>query len=340
LKTFTVAYDVGDVGEADVARATAQRLGVDHREVTLSSSDVAMGVPKLMGSLDQPNADPALVALHAVAGLARREVAVAVGGEGADELFGGYPRYRWMNRAEAVERHVPSTLARAGAALVRRWPENHQAHRVADVLEPARFVHRNLDWVTGGRRITRFQLYGPRLQEFATTDRGLDGADALSATGEPHDQAARAMALDQRRYLPDDVLAKADRATMLVSLEMRTPYLSRELAEFSATIPSAVHLANGGKAVLREIAKRLPGISDAQRAKRAFRVPMTQWLRGPLAPLLEHQARRGSLIDEDWIDPHALRQMIDAHQRGAADHSGLLWPVLVAGLWLDRLRAN
>jgi asparagine synthase (glutamine-hydrolysing) len=202
------------------------------------------------------------------------------------------------------------------------------------------FAQRNLDWVTGGRCKTRFGLYGPRLAEHASADRGLDDTGTLSATGEPRDAAASAMALDQRRYLPDDVLAKADRATMLVSLEMRTPYLNRELAEFSATIPAAVHLANGGKSVLREIATRLPGVSDAHRAKRAFRVPMSQWLRGPLAPMLEHQATGGSLIREDWIDPHALRRMIDAHRRGSADHSGLLWPVLVAGLWLDHLRAD
>jgi asparagine synthase (glutamine-hydrolysing) len=340
LKTFTVTYDVGEVGEGVEAHATAERLGLDHRGVTLFSRDVARSVTELMVSLDQPNADPALVALHTVAELAREEVTVAVGGEGADELFGGYPRYRWMRRAELAERHVPPRVARGGAALIRRLPVEDRVGRLADVLEPASFARRNLDWVTGGRRSSRLKLYGPRLREHASAERWLEDADARCATGERRDVAARAMALDQRRYLPDDVLAKADRATMLVSLEMRTPFLSRELAEFSAAIPASVHLANGGKSILREIARRIPGISDARRAKRAFRVPMSQWLRGPLAPLLEHQASSGSLVAEGWIDPHALRRMIDANGQGAADHSRLLWPVLVAGLWLDRLRAD
>lgn len=339
LKTFTVSYDVGNVGEGDPARVTAERLGVDHHEVTLSSSELANSVPRLMGSLDQPNADPALIALHTVAGFARRQVTVAVGGEGADELFGGYPRYRWMNRAGAVDRHVPRTLALVGATLIRRAPRNEQVLRVADVVEPVSFSQRNLDWVTGGRRQSRFELYGPRLMEHANAQCGLNDELTARGTSDAPDPAASAMALDQRRYLPDDVLAKADRATMLVSLEMRTPYLSRELAEFSATIPSSVHLANGGKAVLREVATRLPGISDVHRAKRAFRVPMADWLRGPLAPLLEHQASDGSLVGEGWLDQLALQRMIGAHHRGAADHAGLLWPVLVAGLWLDHLRA-
>jgi asparagine synthase (glutamine-hydrolysing) len=337
LKTFTVAYDTGDVDEGMQARATAQRLDSEHHEVILSSTDVSGRIPRLIGSLDQPNADPALVALHTVAESARLEVTVAVGGEGADELFGGYPRYRWMSRAAIIEHYVPTSLARAGAELIRRSFHN-RVGRVAEVLEPATLAKRNLDWVTAGRRHTRSELYGPRLLERTSRDCALQDVVALLAANGAHDPPAEAMALDQRRYLPDDVLAKADRATMLVSLEMRTPYLSRELAEFSATIPAAVHLANGGKAVLREIAGRLPAVSDTGRAKQAFRVPMSQWLRGPLAPLLEDQLSGGSLVAEGWIDSRALGGTIDAHQQGSADRSGLLWPVLVAGLWLDRLR--
>lgn len=339
LKTFTVAYDAGDVGEGAQARATAKRIGSEHHEVILSSSDIAGRIPGLIGSLDQPNADPALVALHTVAESARGEVTVAVGGEGADELFGGYPRYRWITRAAIIEHYVPAPLARAGAGLIRR-SFHDRAVRLADVLEPATMTERNLDWVTSGRRHTRGELYGPRLLERTSRDCALEDATTLVAANGTRDPAAEAMALDQRRYLPDDVLAKADRATMLVSLEMRTPYLSRELAEFSATIPSAVHLANGGKSVLREIAARQPAISDTGRAKRAFRVPMAQWLRGPLAPLLGDQLTGGRLVAEGWIDSRALRVTIDAHREGSADHSGLLWPVLVAGLWLDGLRES
>ena len=164
-------------------------------------------------------------------------------------------------------------------------------------------------------------------------------ADA-DADARPLDAAALAMALDQRRYLPDDVLAKADRATMLASLEMRTPYLNRELAEFSATIPASAHLANGGKALLREIARSMPAIAGGGAAKRAFRVPMADWLRGPMSPLLVHQADSGSLVGEGWISSPRLRRVVEDHQSGHADHSALLWPVLVVGLWLDHLRAT
>lgn len=339
LKTFTVGYDTGDVGEAQQARATAAQLGSHHHEVILSSADIAGRVGKVMGALDQPNADPALVALHAVAEEARCTVTVAVGGEGADELFGGYPRYRWMQRAALAERHIPAGLARIGAAAIERSLPG-RATRLADVLLPVGLAERQLDWVTAGRRHARAQLYGPRLRECLSRDIALeDIASLLSANGH-RGPVEQLMALDQRRYLPDDVLAKADRATMLVSLEMRTPYLSRELAEFSATIPTSTHLADGGKAVLREIARRQPGISGTRRVKKAFRVPMSDWLRGPLLPLLQHQVTDGHLVAEGWIDRRGLREAVDAHSQGLADQSALLWPVLVAGLWLDRLRGD
>jgi len=339
LKTFTVGYDTGEVSEAAQARATAERLGFDHQDVTLFSTDVAERLTRLIGSLDQPNADPALVALHTVAESARREVTVAVGGEGADELFGGYPRYRWMERAAQLERHIPASLSRSGARLLRRLPHDRVA-RLGDVLEPASLAERNLDWATAKRRVLCNALLGPRLHGRLTQSYALDDVIAVLSANGQDDPASAAMALDQSRYLPDDVLAKADRATMLVSLEMRTPYLSRELAEFSAAIPASVLLAHGGKSVLREIARGMPAISGASRTKRAFRVPMAQWLRGPLAPALEDHVIGGSLTSEEWFDRRALRRTVDAHMQGAADHSALLWPVVVGGLWLDKLRES
>lgn len=337
LKTFTVAYDAGEVGEATQARATAERLGTDHHEVTLSSAEIAERVPRVIGLLDQPNADPALVALHAVAESARRQVTVAVGGEGADELFGGYPRYRWINRAARIEGYVPAWLRRAGAGLIRR-SFHDRARRLADVLEPTALAERNLDWVTAGRRHARDELCGPRLREGGGGECALQDAAALLAMDGACDPAARAMALDQQRYLPDDVLAKADRATMLVSLEMRTPYLSRELAEFSATIPTAIHLAHGGKSVLREIAGRLPAFSDGHRDKKAFRVPMSQWLRGPLLDLVQHKVTDSRLVSDGWIDGAALRNRVELHARGRSDESAVLWPLIVMGLWMDAQR--
>lgn len=334
LKTFTVGYDVGEVSEHSQAREIANWLGTEHHELTIASSQIAERVDRVCSALDQPIADPALIALHAVAELARSQVTVAVGGEGADELFGGYPRYRWIRRGAQIGDRLPGPIADAAAAFARR-SGHPRATRFADVLDHRTVAEHNLSWVTSGRHESRLALYGPRLREAARADTALTDFRSVLAAAADADVVSKLMALDQQRYLPGDVLAKADRATMLSSLEMRTPYLSRQMAEFACEIPTAVHTSGGGKAVLREIAGVL-SIPSAGRAKTAFRVPMTEWLRGPLLRLLRNQITGGPLTSDGWIDREALRTAVDQHATGVADHAGILWPILVAGLWLDR----
>ena len=125
---------------------------------------------------------------------------------------------------------------------------------------------------------------------------------------------------------------------MLVSLELRTPYLHRELAEFAATVPPEVHLAGGGKRLLRrvleEVAPELP-----QRRKRAFGVPLAQWLRGPLRPLLEDHVSQSRVYSEGLFDREQVRRRVQRHVSGASDESAVLWPLLTLGLWLDPRRA-
>jgi asparagine synthase (glutamine-hydrolysing) len=336
VKTFTVGYDVGAVSETRAARATAAALGTEHRELILSGEELAHRAPKVLAMLDQPIADPALVALHAVAEFARREVTVAIGGEGADELFGGYPRYRWLARARALDGRVPAPLRRAAtrtlAPVVPR-----RARRVLDVLEPQTSAERHLDWVTSGRRHARAELYGPVLRD------AVDDGAVARAIGEAVGNGAGAslpgafMALDQRSWLQDDVLAKADRASMLVSLEMRTPYLHRELAELAARVPPSVHLARGGKQLLRGALDRVAPHAP-RRPKQAFRVPAADWLRGPLRATLEDQIAGSRVYADGLLDPQAVRDRVNRHVAGGRDESAVLWPVLALGLWLDGRR--
>lgn len=337
VKTFTVGYDVGTESELDAAGATAEALGSDHHALVLTGDALAERVPGLLAKIDQPVADPALVALNAVAEFARREVTVAVGGEGADELFGGYPRYIWLSRAQKLDDLAPKVLRRAaarGLATVARG----RGRRLVDVIEPMTAADRHLDWVTSGRRATRASLYGPALTE--AVDRDAIGLSVRAATerGPGRPLAAAFMRMDQQAWLQDDVLPKADRAGMLVSLELRTPYLNRELAEFAATVGPQVHLAGGGKRLLRrvldEVAPDIP-----RRRKRAFAVPMAQWLRGPLRPLIEEHVQHSNVYEEGLFDRAAVSRRVASHLSNATDESAVLWPLLTLGLWLDARRA-
>ncbi|MFI5008817.1 MAG: asparagine synthase (glutamine-hydrolyzing) [Solirubrobacterales bacterium] len=338
IQTFTVGYDVGAVSELDAARDTAARLGSEHHELRLCAPEVAVRVPAVLARLDHPLADQALVPLQAVAELARTQVTVALGGEGADELFAGYPRYRWLARASAGAAIVPPQLATLGARALARSPLGARGARLADVLAPRPTIERHLDWVTSRRREYRAGLYGPRLSALAT-DTGV--CEALAArvdvSGEGELDTAQLMRLDQLQWLPDDVLLKADRAGMLVSLEVRAPYLSRELAEFAAGVAPSVHLAGAGKQLLRRVLDRVAPAAP-RRPKTAFRAPAADWLRGPLAPAMAEQVRAGALYEEGWFARAPVARLIREHADGARDHAALLWPLLALGLWLDRWR--
>ena len=137
-------------------------------------------------------------------------------------------------------------------------------------------------------------------------------------------------------WLPDDILAKADRASMQVSLELRTPYLDRSLAEFACSIPAAVHRGDGGKFLLRAVLAQLLPEGPSRRRKVAFRTPTADWLRGPLRGLVERTVLNGPLTAAGWFDRPGMVRCAEEHLAGSHDRSGVLWPALALGLWLER----
>jgi asparagine synthase (glutamine-hydrolysing) len=339
IRTFTVGYDTGDVNETGPARLTAEALGSEHHEVIIGQDELLDRVPSLLGRLDQPLADQALVALNALAERAKDVITVALGGEGADEFFAGYPRYQWLARAEQFRHVVPPRTAQRISSVIARTSGTRVAQRLADVTRPTTTLDRHLDWVTGGRRHMRERVYGPALRREGLVSRS---ADELLSNPQPAGATVYMafMHLDQTHWLVDDVLAKADRATMLASLEMRTPFLSRELAALAAGVPLSVHLRGKGKHVLREVLRGLDMPQEPGRPKQAFRVPVADWLRGPLRGHLDEQLAHSAAYEEGWFDRAGVRTVIEEHAAGRADHSGMLWPIFAFSCWLDDRRGG
>ena len=333
-QTFTVGYDVGEVSELAEARRVADQLGTVHHELVIDEADVARRVPDVLAKLDQPLADPAVIPVHAVSELARRHVTVVVGGEGADELFAGYPRYRWLIRSTQVNRMLPERYAALGARALAFPAFGSHSARVADVIAPQTTLERHLDWVTARRRHARPRMYGPAMSSRAGSNVSLRSL-APHLDGFAGELGVDAfMQLDQRHWLPDDVLYKVDRAGMLNSLEVRAPYLGREVAEFANSVRAATHLSGYGKKLLRSaLGTYLPN-ERGRRRKTAFRVPGPQWLRGSLRPLIEDQVERGTVVTEGFVDREFLRTTLAEHASGR-DRTSILWPVLALGLWLD-----
>jgi asparagine synthase (glutamine-hydrolysing) len=338
LKTFTVGYEGGDGShdERRTSREMADLIGSDHHDVAMGTDEAAARVPTLLAALDQPLADAAVVPLHLVAEFARHDVTVAIGGEGADELFGGYPRYTWLGRAPGGSSNGQAMLA-LGSHIPRPSATSSRIWRAMDLAVPRPLAERHLDWVTAGRRHERLGLYGPRLLGTLNQTAVIDELKHDITDSRSYSVTGSLMRLDQLHWLPDDVLVKADRAGMLASLELRTPYLQRELAEFATSVAPSTHLAGGGKQLLRLLLSKL--LPDAPRRRKvAFIPPIEEWLRGPLGSLMEDQIARGSLYTEGWIRADVTSQLLKEHRRGEADRSHLLWPLLAAGLWLDRYR--
>ena len=341
IRTFTVGYEVGDVNETHRARHVAEIIGSDHREVILTQQDVARRVPALLAALDQPLGDPALVALHCVCEFAREYVTVAVGGEGADELFAGYPRYRWLALSSRLGASaVPAALLEAGARTMRRTMPAGRARRVSEILQPGPVVDRHIGWVTDGAIASMRTLWGPALRAARPDfDAAADARAVIARSGEMT-TLGQFMALDQERWLPDDVLAKADRASMLASLEMRTPFLERGIAELASSAAISTLAGRRDKHLLRTLLERaLPELGGSP-PKAAFRVPLGQWLRGPLRPLVNSQLAEGRAFAEGWLDRAAVQRLVDDHDACRRDCSRPLWTVVVFGAWLDELRAS
>jgi len=337
VKTFTIGYDVGSFDETSQARRVAQGLDTEHHEVVLTEAEVGARAPALLASLDQPLADQALVSLHALSEFARPLVTVALGGEGADELFGGYPRYRWIERAGRLESAAP-LAARSLGGLVRHSGRWGSAQRLLERAAPAPLLERHLDWVTSGRRHRRDSLYGPRLAAVGT-EHILAGLGERAGPADGPSPGRRLMRLDQVDYLPDDVLVKTDRASMLASLEIRTVYLHRGLAEFAASTDSSLHLGGRGKTLLHAMLP--PGMDTPRRLNRfrkaAFRAPTAEWLRGPLGPVLRDQVQNGAIFEQGWFERIPAERLLREHAAAKQDHSDVLWPLLALGLWGDRM---
>jgi asparagine synthase (glutamine-hydrolysing) len=301
ITTFTIGFDESELDERGAAREVAAALGAQHHELEVPGATAVGVVAELPELYDEPLGDPSQVPTVLLARLARQHVTVALGGDGGDELFGGYHHHVQPVPAPEVGRGR-RRRRRAGAQRVEqelrrlaRWPDAHQV--VPGVEDKATAFAR---WP-----------HGPGL------------GDHLSDL----------MFMDTVTFLADDVLVKADRAAMSVGLENRCPYLSADLARVAWQIPAAQRLGpDGGKATLRRLLTRSLPAELARRPKQGFNPPLDRWLRGPLRTWA-HDALADEVEGLDLTEP---RRLLESHLEGEADAGWRLWPVLVLADWWHR----
>ncbi|MEM7498016.1 MAG: asparagine synthase (glutamine-hydrolyzing) [Pseudomonadota bacterium] len=347
VKTFSIGFHVARYNEAEHAKAVAAHLGTEHTELYVGPDELRAVVPQLPEMYDEPFADGSQIPTHLVARLARQHVTVALSGDGGDELFCGYDRYRQFGPRAGRLHAVPLPLRRAAAALLQSLPaapldavlgrlkpvgEGREPHmqrlsRLADYLgsENVAMLHRLL--VSHVRTPLALVQGGAELDDSLTDpDPRLGGLAA----------AERMMALDMAAYLPDDILQKVDRATMACALESRAPLLDHRVAEFAWSLPLKLKLRDGvQKWALRQVLYRHVPAALIDRPKRGFEVPVGNWLKGPLKAWAEALIEPSRLAREGWLEPAAVRRLWDEHQAGRAAWGLQLWNVMMFQSWLE-----
>jgi len=350
VKTFTIGFEEKDYNEAEHAKAVASHLGTEHTELYVSAAQAMDVIPRLPHLYCEPFADSSQIPTYLVSQLARQHVTVSLSGDAGDELFAGYNRYQitsslWR-RLERVPAPARGVAARGITSLsplawdrISHWLPGgaryatlgDKLHKGAGVLASRTVDELYLGLVSHLRDPAAWVLDGPEPPTYLTGLRpSLDGLDGVG----------RMMALDALTYLPDDILAKVDRAAMGVSLETRVPFLDHQLVEFAWRLPLAYKLRDGQtKWPLRQILYRHVPRELIERPKMGFGIPLHQWLRGPLREWAEALLDESRIRSEGYFNASLVRQKWKEHLSGQRNWAAHLWTVLMFQAWREGNRA-
>lgn len=333
VKTFTIGFTDKAFNEAEYARDVAMHLGTDHHELYITPKQALDVIPKLSEIYDEPFADSSQIPTHLVSQLARQHVTVSLSGDGGDELFCGYTRYRNASAHWGKVCRIPY--------VVRKLLAETASSVLPDAEGKNEFLARK---VKAFAQKDLVSFYNVIVSQCLDSTKFVPGSYDLtswySRNGFGHEMSAL-MANDILGYLPTDILVKVDRAAMHVSLETRVPLLDYRIVEFAQSLPESMKIRGvESKWILRQLLYRHVPRKLIERPKMGFGVPISSWLRGPLKEWADDllslpSFRRSGLLNEKEIS----RKWVE-HRSGIRDWSGQLWMVLMFLAWIKRYGVN
>lgn len=330
VRTYSIGFGDKAFDELAYSRVVAERFGTDHHEHVVEP-DAGDVLPELVTHFGEPFADASAVPTYYVARMARRDVTVALNGDGGDEVFGGYERYRGAllaARLDALPRPLRVGISLAAGRVPRHWLPRRigRLRQFALTLGmPAPLRYRR--WV--GLFPPGSPIRGPRLAADAGPAQYFAEALEDAADADPLDEL---LAIDMRGYLPGDLLVKMDIATMASSLEARSPFLDHELVELVARLPANLKIRGGhSKYLLRRLMKGVLPDETLQRPKMGFGLPVGSWIRGAMREQA-HEAV-AALQRRGYIDPLEGIRLLNEHESRRADHGLALWSLVALDLW-------
>ena len=342
VETCSIGFDSADHDETAFARIVAERFATHHRTRSVDADDFSL-LDTLSEAFDEPFADASAIGTYRVSELARERVKVALSGDGADEAFAGYRRYRLFAAEEQARRRLPRGMRSALGAVGDVYPKLDWAPRFlrakttlvalgrssgeayADAVSATSFAVRSRFYATHFMQA----LQGHRAEtRYVEAMRDAPAGDALS----------RAQYADLKIWLPGDILTKVDRTSMAVSLEAREPLLDHRLVEFAARLPARMRLKGGsGKWLMKQALRRYLPAEILDRTKMGFVTPVSAWFRGPLAGEAAAVARSPALAELGWFEMPAIARIAEEHRSGRVEHGRLLWQLLMLDRSLRRL---
>ncbi|MHB9156169.1 MAG: asparagine synthetase B family protein, partial [Endomicrobiales bacterium] len=340
VRSFNISFSEKDYDEAPDARRVASFLGTEHHEEVFSPETLPRLLPQIADFLDEPLADPSLLPTYLLSRFTRNSVTVALGGDGGDELFAGYPTYL-AHRYFGLYAGLPGAIKNAARFAVSRLPVSTGYFSLD--FKAKRFLRgdghplagRHARWMSAFLPEELSLLLSPGVysslpvKELYAELARYDGAAVK-------DPVEKAMYLDAKMYLQDDVLAKVDRASMAVSLEVRAPFLDRSVVEFAARLPLDRKLRGlTSKFILRRAVAGLLPPEVIRKKKQGFSLPLSRWFRKELSPLLDRYLNAERLKKEGIFQPEYVRRIVEEHRGGVRDHRKMLWALLIFELWKE-----
>ncbi|KUM52647.1 XrtA/PEP-CTERM system amidotransferase [Rheinheimera sp. EpRS3] len=342
VNTCSIGFDSPQFNETEFARQVAARYNTNHHENIVSQNDFEL-LDQLADLYDEPYADSSAIPTYRVCQMARQHVTVALSGDGADELFAGYRRYKLHLNEERFRNWLPLAIRKPVFGLLGKiYPKLDWAPRF--LRAKTTFQSLAMDTVAGYhnsiailRQDQRDRLFSPAFKQRLNGYSSLEVFRRHGARVKHLDPMKIAQYLDMKTYLVGDILTKVDRASMAHSLEVRVPFLDHKFVEWAFTAESSANLQNGvGKFSLKKALE--PHLPDdvLYRKKMGFAVPLAEWFRGPLQQKLQDKLLSDVMINSGYFNVAELKQLIDDHKRALKDNSAALWTLLMFAAFLER----
>ena len=342
VKTFSIGFSEKSFDESNHARQVASLIGTHHQERILSARDSLDLLPKIVETLDEPFGDASIFPTYLLSAFAREQVTVALGGDGGDEVFLGYPTYL-AHRLADYYRRIPSVFRRLVGLAVDRLPVSME--NVSLDFKLRRFVGgvdrdplvRNAVWLGSFTPEAKLRVLSPAARDVLGAGDGMDMLQRMVEGVPVKEPLERVLYMDMKTYMSDDILVKVDRASMACSLEVRAPFMDYELVDFVLRLPLSYRLAGlRSKALLkRAMAGRLPD-EIIHRSKKGFGMPVAYWIRKELNELVRDSFQPDKLRREGFFDPHEVQRLLEAHMAQKEDNRKVLWTLLMFELWLEK----